>query len=162
MSSSRPPGRPGQWHARRGPGGGRGGSPFAPTYIPPPRDPAAPPALSRRTRRCKAARTGNSICSECVPGMPSVGAPGALHTRWDLNTRALPRRNQFPSFAGAKTGSEELSPLSKTTEPGSWHSPKSTQICLVAKLFPGHQTGSGLVLRLHLSPTREFRLHRSL
>lgn len=57
-------------------------------------------------------------------------------------------------FTGVKTGSEELSHLHKDTQSESWHSLKSTQHCLAAKLFPRHQTGAGLELRFYLSTAR--------
>lgn len=52
--------------------------------------------------------------------------------------------------------------MPEVTRPESWHSSKSTQICFVAKLFPGRLTGSDLALRLHVLPARQqFRSRRS-
>lgn len=98
MSSSRPPGRPGQWHALRGLGGGCGGSLSAPTLILPRRDPAAWRALFRLHSELQSgARTGTPFAVSARPGVPSAGALAALPTRLDLNTHPLPGRDHFPA-----------------------------------------------------------------
>lgn len=146
MSSSRPPGCRGQWHARRGPGGGRGGSPSVPTPISSPTEPTTRRALSRlRSALQHGAHRVPLLASSARPGMPSVPAPGVLRTRLDLNTHPLPGRGSVSLFAGAKTGSEELiKSLAQSHTARKLAQPKSTQICLVAKVFAGHLTGAGL------------------
>lgn len=162
MSSPRPPGRPGQWHALRGLGGGCGGSPSAPTLISPRRDPAAWRALYRLHSELAAKRRaqGNSICSKRAPWLASRRCSGCLACTLGPQYTPSPWKGPLSLLAGAKTGSKELNHLPKVTRPQSWHSPKSAQTCLVAKLFPGRLTGSDLGLRLHLSPARrEFGSH---
>lgn len=136
MSSPRPPGRPGQWHALRGLGGGCGGSPSAPTLISPRRDPAAWRALYRLHSELAAKRRaqGNSICSKRAPWLASRRCSGCLACTLGPQYTPSPWKGSLSLLAGAKTGSKELNHLPKVTRPQSWHSPKSAQTCLVAKL----------------------------
>lgn len=108
MSSSRPQGRPGQWHAR-GREGLRG-LPLGPHPHPTLEDPALGVVFPDCAPRCKAARTRDQGLQGARPSMPRVHAPGALQHKLGLNPHARPGKGSV-SLCRCKDGLKGIKSL---------------------------------------------------